>query len=246
MAIFTACHERIRALESLFRKKFFVNLVPTLIEFHEAMHYTKVAEKNNIDLFEIGRIPPLPEGYWSDDAPWDLNSQIILAACIVCFANKPPQPLLLNNWSNELQQVAEPTADFKKLINVLHGEVPDEHNLYEQGAAALLSLQNTSLMPAQLWKHSLRLLEAARMVKNITSTALEELLVKRWFFAAQQQKFAFIAPRISTVEIENACFETRYSGIEKVALILIVALPYLGIKISNEIKNLLENIRNGK
>ncbi|MFT2921301.1 hypothetical protein ACMWJ6_20225 [Escherichia coli] len=83
-------------------------------------------------------------------------------------------------------------------------------------------------------------------MKNYTETALEALLVKRWLFASQQQKFLFSAPRISATQIERACLGCEYSGLEKVASILIIAEPYLDISVSGELMMLLKCIRDKK
>ena len=144
-----------------------------------------------------------------------------------------------------LKHIAEPSTDFKGLIAVLHGEMPS-NNIYQQAASALLALQSNSLTPVQLWKNSCRLLEVSRLVKNYTAVALEALLVKRWFFASQQQKFFFSAPRISAAKIERACLGSEYSGLEKVASILIIAESYLDISVSGELMMLLKSIRDKK
>ncbi|HGB6041188.1 TPA: tetratricopeptide repeat protein [Salmonella enterica subsp. diarizonae serovar 61:l,v:z35] len=245
MPLNSVLYGRMLALESLFREKTFDKLIPTLIGVHEGMSYMKTVEQNNIDTHEIGEIPPVPGDYWKDEASWVLNSQIVLAACITSFSESSVLPSLLNSWSDALEHIAEPSTDFKGLIAVLHGEAPG-NNIYQQAAYALLALQSNSLTPVQLWKNSCRLLEVSRLVKNYTETALEALLVKRWLFASQQQKFLFSAPRISATQIERACLGCEYSGLEKVASILIIAEPYLDISVSGELMMLLKCIRDKK
>ncbi|QOV77537.1 hypothetical protein INS04_13565 [Enterobacter asburiae] len=245
MPLTSVFYGRIMALNSLFRQKTFDKLIPTLIGVHEGIYYKKIVEQNNIDIYQVGEVPPVPEDYWNDEAPWVLNSQIVLAACITSFAENSELPSLLNSWSDMLKHIAEPSTDFKGLIAVLHGEMPN-NNIYQLAASALLALQSNSLTPVQLWKNSCRLLEVSRVMKSYTAVALETLLVKRWFFASQQQKFFFSAPRISAAQIERACLGSEYSGLEKIASILIIAEPYLDISVSSELMMLLKSIRDKK
>lgn len=245
MPLNSVFYSRMLALDSLFREKTFDKLIPTLIGVHEGMSYMKTVEQDDIDIYQVGEIPPVPEDYWKDEAPWVLNSQIILAACIINFAESSGLPSLLTSWNEELEHIAEPSTAFKGLIAVLQGEIPG-NNIYQLAASALLTLRSNSLTPVQLWKNSCRLLEVSRVMKNYTTAALEALLVKRWFFASQQQKFFFRTPRISAVQIERACLSSEYSGLEKIASILITAEPYMDIKVSGELMVLLKSIRDKK
>jgi len=243
MPLSIAVYERVLALETLFREKAFDVLIPCLVQLHEAMNCTNLVQQNNIDVYENVRIPELPDGYWNDEAPWVLNTQIILAACTVLFEDEPELALRVNVWNSELQSIAKPTEDFKKFINVFQGGRPEDGNLYQQAASALMALSSTNLTPAQLWISSFRLLESIMLVKDIASKALEELLIKRWWIAVQQQRFAFITPNIAVAEIEKICLQAEYSGKAKVASVLLIAAPYLKIKLSSETRIMLQNTR---
>ncbi|HCB1269598.1 TPA: hypothetical protein MYN84_004641 [Klebsiella quasipneumoniae subsp. quasipneumoniae] len=246
LPLIMAGYDRTRALESLFKEKSFNDLIPTLIRLHEAIYYTEFAKKNNIDLFEVGEIPALPVSYWNDETPWRLNSQIIIAAYIKCFTEGSKLASLLKRWDTELQQIVTLPPAFKKLIGTLNGEKPEGNELYQRAASALIALKSNNIMPLQLWEISYWLLDLGRSISIFVSKDLEKLLIIRWTFAARYQKFAFLTPRISIAELEKACLEEKYSGIAKVASVLLITLPYLNINIPNEAKRMLEDIRDKK
>ncbi|HHT0547767.1 TPA: hypothetical protein ACTW9E_000314 [Klebsiella michiganensis] len=246
MPLIMASYERTRALEALFREKLFNNLIPTLIRLHEAIYYTEFARENNIDLFEVGEIPTLPISYWNDEKPWRLNIQVIIAAYIVCFTENHDQASLLDKWNTEIQHIVTPPTAFRNLIEIFHGEKQKGNELYQRVASGLIALKNNDLMPLQLWEISFWLLDFSRSISSFVSMELEHLLIARWAFAAREQKFAFLTPRISIAEIEKACLDEKYSGTAKVASMLIITLPFLNIRIPNKAREMLEEIRDKK
>ena len=229
------------AFESIFKNKAFENLVPKLIGMLETLHNSKTLEKGEEDKRLIGDIPELPDRYWENPGNWDWICHYMLVASVICTADNQATPLPTEQWRTDLTNAGALPNYVDQFLNVLNGAHPDE-SLYQQAAAAIFALRSGTLTPPELWKDSFRLLNALMNEKRWVEPALEGLLITRWIFAANNQRFAFSMPSSVCPEIERCCLDRSLRGLAKIAAILDIAAPYLNIKLLGDAKQMIEKI----
>ena len=150
-------YTRTRALQEVFEKKDFENLIPTLICMIEALHYSKSHEGEDDADWNIVDIPKLPDRYFEDPAHRESLLGYLLAASVVCSANDLNTPLPLKSWRRDLVNGCVPTNEAQEFLDVLSGDTPDE-SLHQQVAATICALRSRAFTPASLWSCSFLLL----------------------------------------------------------------------------------------
>jgi len=236
-------YERALAFDSMFKNKDFENFVPLFIAMHEAVYDSKINEEGGNE-WGIKVIPELPDSYWGKSENKDAVCHCLLSASVICSADQELENLPIAKWRTDLERTGLLLGEVSKLLNVLEGTPPDE-TLYQQAAASIYALRGGTVGPDELWKISFRLLNTFMHQKNWVEEALEEMLVTRWLFAVESQKFAFIAPAVSCPGIKNYCLSERYNGLSKVASVLMVAEPCLSLRPSKGVMEMLNKIISG-
>lgn len=237
-----AGYGRALAFESIFKSKDFDNLVPVLIEMIEGLHHSNIIKDGQVDGWAIGDVPNLPDGYWesSENRGWIFHYMLI--ASVICTSDNLSPSLTIDKWRTDLAKANALTDDVDQFLNVLNGASPDE-SLYQQAAAAISALRHdSSPAPVELWKASFRLLNALMNEKSWAIPALEILIIRRWLFAINNQRFAFSTPSFACTEIERCCLNQSHSGLAKIAAVLDIAAPYLNINLSSNTKHMIEKI----
>jgi hypothetical protein len=240
-SLLMAGYERNVALDVIFMRKDFDNLAPCLIEMLEGLLHAKALKAGDKDEWSIGEIPKLPVGYLDDPKNWELIYLYLVEASVVCTVDQPNMPLPIEQWHSDFAKVCTLPDEANQFLNVLSGGSPND-SLYQQAAAAVFALRDRVLSPADLWKHSFRLLNATMHEKHLVKTALEGLLITRWIFSVGNQRFAFSTPSLACPEIEKSCLDQSLSGLAKVAAVLNVSAPYLNIRLSPDSKQMLRQI----
>jgi len=234
-------YRRTVSFESIFKNKVFENLVPQLIGMLEALHHSKTLEKLKEDEWSIGDVPKLPDRYWESPGNWNRICHYMLVASVICTADNQAIPLPTERWRTDLSNAGALSNDVDQFLNVLNGELPNE-SLYQQAAAAIFELRSGTLAPTQLWKGSFLLLNSLINEKRWVDTALEGLVITRWLFATNNQRFAFTTPSLVCPKIERCCSDQSFSGLSKIASVLDIAAPYLNIRLSTDAKQLINRI----
>jgi hypothetical protein len=232
---------RTLAFDKLFKLKKFDNLIPVLIEMHEVVNCSKKMKDEENDGWTEGDIPKLPDGYWNNSENFNLIYFYILVASVICAVNNQTAPLLIERWRTDLKNGGVLSSDVDIFLNVLNGTSPD-NSLYQQAAAAIFTLRSGVLIPTKLWEVSFRLLNTFMNEKHWVEEALEGLLVTRWFFSIQNQRFAYSMPALACPEIERCCLDETRRGLKKIATILDIAIPFLNINVSEEGKQMIKGI----
>lgn len=234
-------YSRAVAFELVFKNKAFDNLVPALIGFHEALSYSKSLDNEKNDEWAIGDIPKLPIGYWEKLESRDWIYHYLLVASVIYTADDRTTALPIERWRNDLSNAGALVDEVNQFLDVLNGKNPDE-SLYQQAAGAISALRKGALAPQDLWKASFRLLNALMSEKRWVERSLEELLIARWFFAINHQKFAFSRPSLAFTEIEKSCQNGSTSGLAKISSVLEAAEPFLSVNLSAEAKRMLSKL----
>ncbi len=229
------------AFESMFKSKDFDNLVPRLIEMLEGLQHFKAPKEGEVDGWVIGDVPKLPDGYWEKPENRVWLYSYTLVASIILTADNQTIPLPIQRWRTDLASAGALSDDIDHFLNVLNGLPPDD-SLYHQAAAAIFALRRGTLGPAELWKGSFRLLNALMNEKRWVEAALEGLLITRWIFAANNQRFAFSTPSLACSEIERCCLDQSLSGLAKIAAVIDVAAPHLTMRMSPEAKQMIRKL----
>ena len=240
-SLLVAGYERTLAFDLLFKRTNFENLIPVLIAMLEGLHHSKILQGGQDDVWAIGDVPKLPDGYWENPANRFCIYIYALVASVICTADNQDNLLPIERWRADLAKVGALAADVEQFLNVLNGLQPDE-SLYQQAAAAICALRRGTLAPVDLWTVSFRLLNALMNEKRWIETALEGLLIPRWLFATNNQRFAFSTPSLSCPEIEKCCLDRSLSGLAKIAAVLAIAAPYLRMRLSTDAKQMIERI----
>ncbi|MFQ5329599.1 MAG: tetratricopeptide repeat protein [Thermodesulfobacteriota bacterium] len=229
------------AFESIFKDRAFENLIPKLLGMLEALHHHKIFEEGAEEEWSMGEVPKLPDGYWGNPGNCDRVCHYMLVASVICTADNQAIPLPIERWRTDLANAGALPNDIDQFLNVLNGEHPDE-TLYQQSAAAIFELRSGSLDPADLWKGSFRLLNALMNEKRLVENALEGFLITHWLFATKNQRFAFTTPSLACPKIKRCCLDQSLSGVVKIAVVLDIAAPYLSIRLSTDVKQMIERI----
>jgi len=233
---------RTLAFDSIFKRKNFNNLIPSLIDMLEVSHYTKTLKEEQDDVWAAGDVPKLPDGYWKDRENSNLLYLYILVASVICTASDHMAPLPIEQWRTDLAIAGALSDDVNVFLNLLSGTSPDA-SLYQQAAAAIFVLRSGILVPTKLWEVSFRLLNTFMMEKRWVEKALEGILITRWFFAINNQRFAFSTPALVCPEIERCCLDTSLNGFAKIASILDITRSYLNIKLSDDGQKMIAAIK---
>jgi len=236
-----AGYERSLVFDSAMRGKDFTNLVPMLIEMLEGLHHSKTLEESHEDGWAIGDIPELPDGYWSDFKNWDLFYHFMLVASVISTADSQVALLPIERWRADLASAGALPDEVDQFLNVLSGAVPND-SLYQKSAAAIFALRSDVLAPVDLWRCTFLLLNACMLKKQLVEDSLEKFLIARWFFATNNQRFAFTTPSLACAEIERCWLDKSLSGLSKIAAVLNVAAPYLNIRLSADTVRVLKKI----
>lgn len=151
-----------------------------------------------------------------------------------------------NRWREDLLQRDGLTPITAHFLDVLEGkDIPNE-NINEQAAVHLLKLRTGSFKPSDLWICFFRILNALLTFEKYANAPIEKLAVNTWRFAVTHQTFAFIAPTINCLAIENLCYSNSLSGFVRVAAILEAAAVPLRINLSQSGRDMLNNIQKNK
>jgi len=236
-----AGYDRILAFDAIFKKKDFENLVSVLSGMIEWKHNFKTLEERPEVYWEPGEIPKLPNGYWDNPNNWETFCQFMLAASVIITADNPAASLPIDRWRTDLSNLSVLPDDIDQFLKVLNGESPDD-SLYQHAAAAVFKLRNSIVTPDALWKAFFRLLNALMHQGPWAENALEKLLISRWFFATNNQRFAFSTPSWSCSEIERCCLDQSHKGFSKVAAVLDIAAPYLNVRLKSSAKEMLKKL----
>ncbi len=233
-------YERALAFDSMFKKRNFEDFVALLIAMHEAMHYSKINEEGGIG-WDIKVIPRLPDGYWETSENKDAVCLYLLSASVISSTGQGLNNLPIAQWRTDFEKTVIHLSEVNQLLNVLEGTPPDE-SLYQQAAASIYALNGGTVDPEELWTISFRLLNTFMHQKSWVEDAMEGLLVARWLFAVESQRFAFIAPAVSCPGIKNYCLSETSKGLPKVASILMVSAPCLDVRPSKGVMEMLKSI----
>lgn len=236
-----AVYERSLAFESIFNSCNFDNLVPNLIEMLEGLQHTKILKDGQEDGWAMGDIPKLPEGFWKNSENWLWVYLYVLVASVVSTTNNLTSPLPVERWRTDLSSAGALSDDIDQFLYVLNGDSPDD-SLYQSGAAAIFSLRSGVLAPEELWRCTFLLLNTFMNERRWVEPALESLLIARWFFATNRQRVAFTTPSLACAEIERCWLEKSLSGFPKIAGVLLIAAPYLNIRMSSDAVQMLKKI----
>ena len=234
-------YSRTLSFDRLLKSKDFDNLVPKLIEMLEAVHHTKIFKEKSEDGWAIGDVPKLPDGYWGNSENLFWIYHYILEASVICTADNQVAPLPIERWRTDLTNAGALTDDVNQFLNVLIGSAPDD-SIYQQAAASIFKLRSGTLAPTDLWKASFRLLNVFMNEKRWVEKPLEGIIITRWIFAANNQRFAFTSPSLACPEIEKYCLDKTLGGFVKIAAILDIATPYLNINLSEDGKQMIKKI----
>ena len=235
-------YDRTIAFESIFKNKAFENLIPNLIGLYEAFHHSKTLGKGEKDEWSIGDVPKLPDGYWGRSGSCDIIYRYILAASIICTADNQAISFPIARWRTDLDNGGALPNEVDRFLSVLNGAHSDG-SLYQEAAATIFALRNGTVSPVDLWKGSFCLLNAFMIEKRWVETALESLLIERWIFAVNNQRFAFSTQPLAFSEIEKYSLDRSLSGLAKIAAVLDVAAPYLNIQLPTDTKQMIEKIK---
>lgn len=236
-----AGYERTLVFETAMSGKDFTNLVPMLIEMLEGLHHSKTLEESPEDGWAIGDIPRLPDGYWNNFSSWDTFYHFMLVASVISTADSQVTHLPIERWRTDLASAGALPDEVDQFLNVLSGAVPND-SLYQKAAAAIFALRSDVLAPVDLWRCTFLLLNASMLKKQMVEAALEKILISRWFFATNNQRFAFTTPSYACTEIERCWLDKSLSGLSKIAAVLNVAAPYLNIRLSADTVQVLKKI----
>lgn len=235
-------YRRSIAFESFFEDKDFEDLIPMLIDMLEAMHHTNGLKKDEKDEWlSGGGIPKLPDGYWENSQNCATVCYFILKASVISTADNHVAPFPIKKWRADLASAGAFTADVDQFLNVLDGERPND-SIYQHAAAAIFSLRRGVLSPAELLICSFRLLNAFIDEQPLIETTLEGMLIPRWKFAINNQRFAFSMPSLACPEIERCCFDQSHKGFAKIAAVLDMASQYLNVPFSTSAKQMLNRM----
>jgi len=235
-------YRSLMVLDSVFKKKTFEDLIPQLITMLEALNHSKALEENNKDEWKIGDAPKLPDGYWDNSGNYDIVYHFLLTASVNIIADNRVAPLLVDKWRDDLKSAGALSNDIDQFLDVLKGDEPN-NSLYQQvAAAAIIILKNGVLEPSVLWVASFRLVTVLMNDDRWVESALERLLITRWLFSINNQRFAFIIPAAICPEIEKHCLDKSLNGFAKIATILSIAAPSLNIPLSEGAKKVMKKI----
>lgn len=240
-SLLMAGYERSLAFDLAMRGKDFTNLVPMLIELFKGLHNSKTLEESHEDGWAIADIPELPDGYWNNFKSWDSFYHFMLVASVISTADSQVAPLPIERWRADLANIGALPDEVDQFLNVLNGAVPND-SFYQRAAAAIFALRSDVLAPVDLWRCTFLLLNACVLKKQLVVDSLEKLLIARWFFATNNQRFAFTTPSLACAEIERCWLDKSLSGLSKVAAVLLIAAPYLNFRLSAEISQRLKKI----
>lgn len=232
---------RTLAFDSLFKCKKFENLIPALIEMNEALEHSKKFKDGQDDIWAIGDIPRLPDEYWKNQENWNYIYLYILKASVICTSDNHTASLPIKRWRTDLANAGGLSADIDEFLDVLSGTFPDK-SLYQQAAAAIFALRSGILAPTKLWEVSFRLLNVFIVEKHWVEDALEGLLVTRWFFSIQNQRFAYSMPALACPDIERCCLDETLKGLKKTAALIDIAIPFLNINVSEDGRQMIKKI----
>lgn len=244
--LFVAGYMRTLDLEVALRSPPWDCVVPACVRMHEAMNYSRELRLHETEEngWQPGEIPHLPDDYWEKAENWGLMYKVLLAACLNCLAHHPEQPFPVDKWRQDLATLAPLSIEVTAFLDVLEGCTADG-SLYQEVGAALVALRGGAVAAETLWKASFRLLNAFELLKRWTEKDIELLIDKRWTIAVKNQSFAFKTPSIAISAIKAACADETRTGLAKVAVIIMVAAPYLSIRMAPEAKEMLERIAAG-
>lgn len=232
-------YERSLEFNLAFKNKNFDNFVHLLIRMTEALCHSKIL--NEETEWATGDVPKLPDEYWgkADNQAWIYH--FTLVASVICTADNQVTPLPIERWRADLASAGALYDDVESFLNILSGSPPDA-SLYQRSASAIYTLRTGTVVPAELWKASFYLLNAFMQDKKLVETALEGLLIARWSFAYNNQRFAFTTPSVACPYIEKCCLDQSHRGLSKIAAVLDASAPYLNISLSLDVKQMLEQI----
>ena len=236
-----AGYERTLAFESVFKSGNFDNLVPKLIEMLEGLQHSKILKDGQEDGWAIGDIPKLPKGYWGNSENWFFVYFYLLVASVLNTADNLTSSLPIERWRTDLANAGALSDDIEQFLNVLNGGTPDD-SLYQKAAAAIFALRSGVLAPADLWSCTFLLLNTFMNERRLVETALESFLIARWFFATNNQRFSFTTPSLACQDIERCWLDKSLSGLSKVAAVLLIAAPYLDMRMSSDAVQMLKKI----
>ncbi len=236
-----AGYQRALDFETVFKKKKLDHLVPKVIEMIEGLYLSKKIEEEQVDGWEVGDIPKLPDDYWDNFEDWDWFKHYMLVASVICAAEKDSDILPTDIWRTDLSSAGILNEELEHFLNVLEGAKPDG-SLYQQAAAKIFLLINETLSPVDLWTSSFRLLNALMNEKKFVEAALEKLLTTLWLFSAKKQRFTFSTPALICPMIEKCCLNAEISGFVKIASILKMSAPYLNIQLPIDSVKMIEGL----
>lgn len=221
-------------------------VVSACVRLQEAINHSRDLRLNEREenVWRPGEIRPLPDNYWEEVNNWELMYQVLLSACLNCIAQHPEQPFPIGKWRQDLSTLASLPSEVTAFLDVLEGRNADG-SPYQEAGAALAALRGGVVAAETLWKASFRLLNAFELQKRWSEKDLEALIANRWIFAAENQSFSFQTPSLAIPTIKAACADVTRTGLAKVAAIVMVAAPYLSIRMAPEAKKMLERIAAG-
>jgi hypothetical protein len=238
-------NERIMAFNGIWERLDFDNLVPSLVGFMEAAQYSSTLQKAGTDVWESGQIPHLPETYWQDQSNREALHHHLIAAAVVMTSRKPGMAIPIDQWRCAMVKLDILSVETERVLNILSaGGTTPTMSLCDQASYAV-SLLRTEEHPApkRLFMCFFRLLNALGPLDKWASASLEEIAVERWTYAADSQRFAFFAPSTNCKLIKEKCADQVFHGYAKVASILEVAAIGLRMPLSEEVRNMLDEIK---
>lgn len=220
------------------------NLIQNIVSLHEVIFYIDNNESDSEDsLYKAVKIPKLTKEYFGRGSSWESFYVPMLISCLFLL-NDDNNDFPVEQWETDLEKYGNIPEEVKKFLGVLNGTNIAEMSLYHQAALSVFLLKKEIILPNELWMICFRLFNVFNHSKPIVEIPWNNLIIKRWFFAANSQRFSFVTPPLICPEIEKMCLDRGITGLPKIAKILLFSARYLKINLADSGKEALKKAIN--
>jgi hypothetical protein len=174
----------------------------------------------------------LPADYWDDLSRRDYLSRLLIAVGVIATA-EGLNPLPGDEWNDQLRRGGALRDGVARTVVLMSDdcESPGD-SLLERAAFAIARLRRGGVPNRELFSCHFRLLNALEGgdAEYLAGDSLAKL-TESWRAIAQTQRFSLVAPDANCPTIEERFRETTRTGLSRVAAILDVVAPAIGVRL---------------
>lgn len=239
------------ALEGAWDRADFTNLPALIIEFVEATHRATKLRAAGADGWSHELVEPMTSAERRSPIVEHTINLYLLSAAVTLLERDSQGGVPARKWRAELSDRNYLPISSDALLTVLdNGNEREPDGMEIPWVDAAYRLMQLSAAPAsadELFICHFRLLELLGQSQGRAEASFDAFAVRAWRYAAEHQRFAFVAPGMSCAQIIELCDIGEFRGFSRIAAILEVAADALRIQLADSAKEKLRYIvENGR